>query len=110
MNHELEHDDHRGRAGTFVVGLLLGAAVGAATALLCSPKSGKQIRADIAERTKKARTVAADSYKHGRDRVSQFADKGRDAYGKARGIVQRTKADIKQNVEELVGTGTSHES
>jgi len=110
MNHELEHDDHRGHAGTFVVGLLLGVAVGAATTLLCTPKSGKQIRADIAEQTKKARTAAADSYKQGRERVSQLADKGRDAFGKARGIVQRTKADIKQNVDELVGAGTSHEA
>ena len=39
------------QAGTFIIGALLGGAVGAVAALLLAPKSGRDLRQDIAERS-----------------------------------------------------------
>jgi len=106
MPYETEQqDERRGGAGMLVVGLLLGAAAGAALALLLAPKPGREVREDIAKRAKKAREQANDQLAQGRERVGQMVDKGREAYDKARGVVQRTRDDIKQNVHELVGSG-----
>ena len=115
MPYEVGQDERRGGAGLLMVGLLLGAAVGAATALLLAPKSGREVRGDLAARAKKAREQANESLNQGREkvgqvvdkgreRVAQAVDKGREAYDKARGVAQRTKDDIKQNVNELVNS------
>jgi gas vesicle protein len=105
MPYDIEQqDEHRGGAGMLVVGLLLGAAVGAATALLLTPKSGREVREDIAKRARKAREQANEQLTQGREKVGQAVDKGREAYDKARGVAQRAKDDIKQNVHELVGS------
>ncbi len=105
MPYDNEPDERRGGVGLLVVGLLLGAAVGAAAALLLAPKSGREVRDDLAARAKKARETANESLQQGREKVGQVMDKGREAYDKARGVVQRTRDDIKQNVHELVGPG-----
>ena len=109
MSQELRHENHHGGAGAFVIGLLLGAAVGAGVALLMAPKSGKQTRDDLTERAKKVRESATESYHQATEKVGHLVDKGREAYEKARGVAHRTRADIKQNVQELVGSGVGHE-
>ena len=106
MAYDIDQDDRHGGGAAFLVGLLMGAAVGAGLALLYAPKSGRETRDDIKDQAKKAREAAAGQYQHGREKVHQAVDRGKDAYGKARGVVQRTKEDIKTNVQELVGTGT----
>ena len=106
MPYETEHDERHG-GGAFLVGLLLGAAVGAGLALLFAPKRGSELREELASKARKAREQATESYHQTTEKVSHLVDKGREAYEKARGVTTRTKADIKQNVNELVGTGAS---
>jgi gas vesicle protein len=91
------HDNARvNRHGDgFLIGLLLGAAVGAGLALLLTPKSGREIRNDLTEHARKARETANKSYQEGRQRFEQAVVKGREAYEEARGGVRRTKEDIK---------------
>ena len=56
--------------------LLLGGLMGAAAALLFAPKSGRELRADIADATRKgvdqAREKAGEYYEVGRDRATEF--------------------------------------
>ena len=116
MAYENGRDTGHGGAGSFALGVLMGAAVGAGLALLLAPRSGREFREDLAGRARKARESAADGYRQGREkveqavvkgreRVEQAVVKGREAVDKARGVAQRTKEDIKQNVNDLVGSG-----
>ncbi|TMV48379.1 YtxH domain-containing protein [Paenibacillus mesophilus] len=47
--------DHSGRSKDFLLGAIVGSVLGAVTALLLAPKSGKELRADISE---KAHTIS----------------------------------------------------
>jgi len=110
MAYDNEREEGHAGAGSFVLGLLMGAAVGAGLALLMASRTGRQLREDLAERARKARQSADESYRHGRERVDHLVDRGREAYDKARGVAQRTKADIEQNVDELVGSGAGRDT
>lgn len=47
----MEHNNGSTYTRGFIAGILLGSIVGAVTALLFAPKSGRELRRDIAERT-----------------------------------------------------------
>jgi gas vesicle protein len=57
------------REGSFLIPFLIGGLVGAGIALLLAPKSGKELRKDIADMTANTR-----------DRVTDTIDKGKDMY------------------------------
>jgi gas vesicle protein len=65
-----------GDAGARIAFLLLGGLLGAAAALLFAPKSGRELRTDIADATRKgvdqAREKAGEYYEVGRDRATEF--------------------------------------
>ena len=62
---------------SFLVPFLIGGLVGAGVALLLAPKSGKELRKDIADMT--ART---------RDKVTETVEKGRDLYKEGTAVVR----------------------
>jgi len=105
MAYDNGRDTGHGGAGVFALGIVMGAAIGAGLALLMAPRSGRELRDDLAGRARKARESAAEGYRQGRERVGQVVGKGREAVDKARGVAQRTKEDIKQNVHDLVAAG-----
>ena len=57
------------KEGSFLIPFLIGGLVGAGIALLLAPKSGKELRKDIADATVRTR-----------DRVTETFEKGRDMY------------------------------
>ena len=65
-----------GDAGGRVAFFLLGGLLGAAAALLFAPKSGRELRSDIADATRKgvdqAREKAGEYYETGRERATQL--------------------------------------
>lgn len=65
-----------GDVGNRVAFLLLGGLLGAAAALLFAPKAGRELRADIADATRKgvdqAREKAGEYYEVGRERATEF--------------------------------------
>ena len=68
----------RSDAGGYVAFFLLGGLIGAAAALLFAPKSGRELRADIADATRtgvdQAREKAGELYETGRARAGEFYD------------------------------------
>lgn len=74
--------NNNGNSGDKLVYFLIGAGIGAITALLFAPKSGEELRSDIADATKKGLDYARDTgrdlgeragdYYH--ERVEQVAD------------------------------------
>jgi gas vesicle protein len=72
---------------------LLGGAVGALAALMFAPKSGRELRADIADATRKgvdgAREKASDYYETSRERATEFYSTAKAQVGEAAGAARQ---------------------
>jgi len=73
----------------FVAGFFLGSALGAALALLIAPKSGIELRENLAEEGKKPRETTSRN-------VSELREKSEELYGKARETIQDTAEGVKE--------------
>ncbi|MFC1721420.1 YtxH domain-containing protein [Patescibacteria group bacterium] len=65
--------------GSFMSGLLIGAVVGGAVALLYSPKSGKENRAFLRKKALQARDVAVDKFEDVKEEAIELKDKAEKA-------------------------------
>ena len=103
MGREYERDDTS--VTTKLTYLLIGGGIGAVIALLFAPKSGVELRGDIADATRKGiekgkeaaaqlQEVAGDYYEVGRDKAAEFYQTGKgkatELSGKARAAAART--------------------
>ena len=75
MPYEVEHEERRVGGGTFLAGLLMGAAIGAGLALLFAPKKGSELRDQIAESARKARESARDAYRQATEKAGAVASR-----------------------------------
>ena len=82
--------DNQGNSGDKLIYFLIGAGIGAITAMLFAPKSGSELRSDIADATRKGLDYARDTgrdfgeraqeyYQTGVERASDLTSRGRDA-------------------------------
>jgi len=65
-----------GGFGLGLATLVIGAALGAVTALLLAPKSGKDLRTQVAEQAGDWKSHAADALAQGRERVVSAVETG----------------------------------
>ncbi len=79
-------------AGSVMLAFLIGAAAGAAVALLFAPASGKDTRDFISEKAREGRDKAAEAAKQAREAItkqreslSTAIERGRQAYREVRG-------------------------
>jgi gas vesicle protein len=79
-------------AGTVMLAFLIGAAAGAAIALLFAPASGKDTREYIGEKAREGKEKAAEAARQARETVKSQRDglgaaieRGRQAYREVRG-------------------------
>ena len=68
---------------------LVGAAIGAAVALLYAPQSGKETRRLIAKKGEQSKEVLIDSGKEVMDRGKELFDRGRELADEAADIFER---------------------
>lgn len=68
------NDQESAGSGTFLLGALAGALVGAGIALLMAPKSGAQVRSDLSTGYNSMRDAAARRYRDLADRASATVD------------------------------------
>lgn len=82
--------------------LLIGAGIGATLALLFAPKSGRELRGDIADYTKRGVDAAGDQARVIGDRASELygtaASKASAAYGTAAGRVSEAYGTAREKV------------
>jgi gas vesicle protein len=90
----------------FVVGALIGGAVGAITALLLAPKTGKELRGDIAEKSGEYYVKASDYFTKVESdlgiKVSEMVNEGKE---KAQTIINSAKkqaGDLLENAEKIL--------
>ena len=108
-----------GRTSGFVVGLLCGAAVGATLGLLFAPKTGTELRRDIADGAGKLRRRAEEAYgkasdaiergmdrasRMGEDAVDDLASRGRQAARRASNLVDQARSTM--NAPRRTGNGS----
>jgi len=72
-----------GRGSEFMVGILCGVAVGAALGLLLAPKTGAELRGQLANSADRLRRRAGEAYDQASGAVEGFVDTGRKTYEKA---------------------------
>ena len=66
------------RSNEFMIGLLVGAAVGAAVGLLLAPKSGAELRHQLADYSERFRRRAGETYERASETMSDLAQRGRE--------------------------------
>ena len=83
------------KGGGFIIGLAIGALVGAAAALLLAPESGEELRKDIGEKSDELKTQA-------QQQVDALEEQGRivlsDNVKKAQQVVQEAQVKLSKPV------------
>lgn len=74
------NDQESAGSGTFLLGALAGALVGAGIALLMAPKSGAQVREDLSSGYNSVRDAAAKRYRDLADRAAASFEQRVDQY------------------------------
>jgi gas vesicle protein len=73
------HYEEESGGGSFVFGLLCGAALGAAVGLMFAPKAGSELRQTLYDSTGDIRKKANDAYGQATQTVNDYVAKGREA-------------------------------
>src|SRR6185436_14013669 len=82
---EMGHDDYRRDSGdsisTRLTYLLIGGGIGAVIALLFAPKSGQELRGDIADATRKGIDKSRETAQQIGERAGEYYQQGRERVG-----------------------------
>lgn len=76
--------------GTFIVGALLGSAVGAATALFFAPKSGRELREEMNEQTEGIRMKSIELTAIAKEKANELTEAAKET---ADGFTRKFKND-----------------
>ncbi len=78
------HYEEETGGGGFLIGLLCGAALGAAIGLMFAPKAGSEFRQRLYESTGDIRRKASETYGQASEQVNNMVSKGRQAVDRGR--------------------------
>jgi gas vesicle protein len=92
------HEDHS-NVGAFICGLLTGATLGAAVAMLFAPKPGWKMRREVVDGAGHLGQEAKDRWGDVREAVSSAVDTGRETYDQAMGTVQQVAESAGKSVD-----------
>ncbi|MFN0086365.1 MAG: YtxH domain-containing protein [Blastocatellia bacterium] len=108
----MAHDN--GNGGDKLVYFLIGAGIGAVTALLFAPKAGSELRSELADATKKGLDYARDTgrdvgerateyYQTGVERASEIGTRSKDTVNelteRGKDLINRQKAQFSAAIE-----------
>jgi gas vesicle protein len=93
--------DNEGKGGgTFVMGLLTGTVLGAGLGMLFAPKAGSELRNQLSDQAGSLANQAKDGIRKVTENAGDWADRGRDMYGKAKDAVARGADEAKSYARE----------
>jgi gas vesicle protein len=97
--------------GSFVMGLLTGTVLGAGLGMLFAPKAGSELRNQISDQAGTLANQASEGVRKVTDNDGEWADRGRDLYGKAKDAVARgadeAESYVRDTANTMKETGTS---
>ena len=97
-------NDGNGGGGSFVMGLLTGTVLGAGLGMLFAPKRGSELRSQLSEQAGNLANQAQDGMRKVTENAGEWADRGRDIYGKAKDAVAKGADEAQQYVRDTAGT------
>ena len=104
-------ENEGGGGGSFVIGLLTGTVLGAGLGMLFAPKSGSELRNQISEQAGNLANTASEGYRRAQETAGEWAEKGRDIYGKAVDAATRGVDEAQRYVRDatsgMTGGGSS---
>ena len=104
-----ESEGGPGLLSTQMTCFLLGGAVGAVVALLFAPKSGRELRGDIADVTRKgvdtARERAGEYYDSTRERATEFYSTASERAGELAGVARQQVARRTETLSAAIDAG-----
>jgi gas vesicle protein len=105
MAYEYDRFEREEGSGAFLMGLLAGTVLGAGLGMLFAPRAGSELRSQLSDQAGRWRNTANDAYHQASEKVTQFVDRGREAYEKARGVATGTTGDL-SGTTGSTGTGS----
>ena len=90
--------------GSFVMGLLTGTVLGAGLGILFAPKAGSELRNQLTEQAGSLANQAQDGIRKVTENAGEWADRGRDMYGKAKDAVVKGADEAQRYVRETAST------
>jgi len=91
------------KTGTFLFGLVCGAAIGAAVGLILAPKSGAEIRQQMLDQADKLRKQAATAYGSAASAVDNVLSRGREAVSVGREAYENTRPSGNGSARDMTG-------
>jgi gas vesicle protein len=89
--------------GSFVMGLLTGTVLGAGLGMLFAPKAGSELRNQLSEQAGSLATQAQDGIRKVTENANDWADRGKDMYGKAKDAVVKGADEAQKYVRDNAG-------
>lgn len=99
------HYEEQSSGGGFVLGLLCGAALGAAVALMFAPKTGSELRQTISDTTDDVRKKAYEAYGQATQTVNDYVAKGKDAVERGRQAFDSARETAADQGKEMYNQG-----
>jgi gas vesicle protein len=90
--------------GSFVMGLLTGTVLGAGLGMLFAPKAGSELRSQLSEQAGTLASQAQDGVRKVTENAGDWADRGREMYGKAREAVVKGADEAQKYVRDNAGS------
>ncbi len=100
-------DGDRGNGGSFVMGLLTGAVLGAGLGMLFAPKAGSELRDQLSDQAGNLANQASDGYRKATENAAEWVDRGREMYDKAKGAVPRGADEAQRYVGDTANDVSS---
>jgi gas vesicle protein len=108
MTYEYDRFEREEGSGAFLMGLLAGTVLGAGLGMLFAPRPGSELRTQLTEQAGRLRNTASDAYQQAADKVTHMAERGKDAYERARstGTTGETGTGLGSGTTGGLGTTT----
>ena len=107
MSDGYDRIDHEGgRGGSFVMGLLTGAVLGAGLGMLFAPKAGSELRSRLSGQAEELANQASEGVRRAGSTASEWAEKGREVYDRTREAVSRGTEEAQRYVRETTSPPT----
>ena len=90
--------------GSFVMGLLTGTVLGAGLGILFAPKAGSELRNQLSEQANSLANQASEGVRKVTENAGEWADRGRDMYGKAKSAVAKGADDAQRYARDAAST------
>ena len=102
MRHEYEREE--ASAATKLTYLLVGGGIGAILALLFAPKSGEELRGDIADVTRKGIEKSKETAAQLQDRAGEYYEVSRDKANEFYQTASEKAADLTERAKSVAAT------